>query len=128
MRFDNPFQYEIKIDENLDIEEHELPMLLVQPYIENAIIHGLMPKDGDKTLGVNFKDSDAFVICEIEDNGVGIQKSITSKRNKPSRGMAITEKRIQALKKYTDQELLKIENLNSGKKTGTRVTILIPKD
>lgn len=127
LRFDNSFQYEITIDENLDIEEHELPMLLVQPYIENAIIHGLMPKDGDKTLRVNFKDSEAFVICEIEDNGVGIQKSITSKRNKPSRGMAITEKRIQALKKYTDQELLKIENLNSGKKTGTRVTILIPK-
>ncbi|MCL6273597.1 tetratricopeptide repeat protein [Muricauda sp. 2012CJ35-5] len=127
LRFDNSFKYEIKIDENLDIEEHELPMLLVQPYIENAIIHGLMPKDGDKTLRVNFKDSDAFVICEIEDNGVGIQKSIASKRKKPSRGMAITEKRIQALKKYTDQELLKIENLNSGKQTGTRVTILIPK-
>ncbi len=127
LRFDNSFKYNIHIDEKLDIEEHELPMLLVQPYIENAIIHGLMPKEGDKVLTISFKDIEDFIICEIEDNGIGIQKGATKKRKKTSRGMAITAKRITALKKYTNQELLKIENLNKGDKTGTCVTILIPK-
>lgn len=50
LRFDHSFSYHFEIDENLDIDAHEIPMLLVQPYIENAIIHGLMPKKGDKRL------------------------------------------------------------------------------
>ncbi|GLU44965.1 tetratricopeptide repeat protein [Allomuricauda sp. NBRC 101325] len=129
LRFDNSFQYAFHIDENLDVDAHEVPMLLVQPYIENAIIHGLMPKEGAKQLNLYFNDSPEFIECIIEDNGVGI---ISNKRNNQSdrisRGMSITEKRIESLTKFTNLDLVQIENLNHGTNTGTRVTILIPKE
>ena len=128
LRFDNSFSYTINIDENLDVEEHEVPMLLVQPYIENAIIHGLMPKDGSKNLTISFNDKMDFVECTIEDDGVGVPpKPKKEKVTRPSRGMSITAKRIAALEKFSNRELLTIESLKKGSKNGTRVTILIPK-
>ena len=128
LRFDNSFSYTIDIDENLDVEEHEVPMLLVQPYIENAIIHGLMPKDGPKNLTISFNDKADFIQCTIVDDGVGIPpKPKKEKVTRPSRGMSITAKRIAALEKFSNRELLTIESLKKGPKNGTRVTILIPK-
>ncbi|WP_431160329.1 tetratricopeptide repeat-containing sensor histidine kinase [Flagellimonas beolgyonensis] len=124
LRFDNSFKYTFTVDKNLDVEEYEVPMLLVQPYIENAIIHGLMPKEGEKKLKIIFNDKDEFIECIIEDNGVGItKKSEGTTIQRPSRGMSITAKRIEMLKRFSDQELVTIENLENG----TRVTILIPK-
>ena len=125
LRFDNSFNYTFEIDENLDIHQYEVPMLLVQPYIENAIIHGLLPKKGPKNLQISFRDQKKYIVCTIEDNGVGFQES--SKKNVekgPSRGMSITSKRINALEKFSNQELVTVENL----KEGTKVTILIPKE
>ncbi|USD24877.1 tetratricopeptide repeat-containing sensor histidine kinase [Flagellimonas marinaquae] len=125
LRFDNSFTYDFKVDENLDIHNAEIPMLLVQPYIENAIIHGLMPKKGNKELKVSFHESDDNIVCTIEDNGVGMSsKPKESSYERPSRGMSITAKRIEALKKFSNQELVRIQS----SKEGTKVTILIPKD
>lgn len=128
LRFDNAFSYDVVVDDQLDINEHELPMLLVQPYAENAIIHGLMPKQGSKELSIAFNDKNDFVECIIMDNGIGIN---TDKKQGesgiPSRGMSITAKRIENLKRFTSEKLIKIENLNKGTATGTKVTILIPK-
>ncbi|WP_298789365.1 tetratricopeptide repeat protein [uncultured Allomuricauda sp.] len=129
LRFDNAFSYNITIDENLDINEHEMPMLLVQPYAENAILHGLMPKEGKKELSITFNDKMKYVECIIEDNGVGINAKTTNKRpNMPSRGMSITAERIEKLKRLSAEELINIKSLNDGTVTGTRVTILIPKN
>lgn len=129
LRFDNSFNYSFNIDENLDLYQNEVPMLLVQPYIENAIVHGLLPLEGPKHLQISFNDKTDHIECTIEDNGVGFNpKSNEGKEKRTSRGMSITEKRINALRKFSDQELIKIENLGNGDKTGTRVTISIPKD
>ncbi len=129
LRFDNSFSYTFNIDKNLDLYQYEVPMLLVQPYIENAILHGLLPKEGPKKLSVSFENEKDHVVCIIEDNGVGIdtQKN-QNKSTKQSRGMSITAKRIEALKKFSNEELVKVENLKNGKETGTKVTILIPKE
>lgn len=125
LRFDNSFKYTFTVDKKLDVEEYEVPMLLVQPYIENAIIHGLMPMEGGKKLQIIFNDKEEFIECIIEDNGVGItEKSGSTTLQRPSRGMSITAKRIEMLKRFADQELVTIENLENG----TRVTILIPKN
>nr|WP_297782795.1 tetratricopeptide repeat protein [uncultured Allomuricauda sp.] len=125
LRFDNSFSYSLHVDENLDIHTYEIPMLLVQPYIENAIIHGLMPKKGEKKLHVSFEETNENIVCTIEDNGVGIDAQTSGKTFKrPSRGMSITAKRINALKKFSNQELVTVESSEKG----TKVTILIPKD
>lgn len=128
LRFSDSFSYSIDIDENLDLDNYEIPMLLIQPYVENAIIHGLIPKKGAKHLTVAFSDKGKNIECVIEDNGIGFQKLKPENKNKISRGMSITEKRINALKNVSDQELVKIEKLNEKGTTGTKVTILIPKD
>lgn len=129
LRFDNSFSYSFHVDENLDLYQNEIPMLLVQPYIENAIVHGLLPLEGPKNLQISFNDRSDHIECIIEDNGVGFNpKSNKDKEKRTSRGMSITEDRINALKKFSDQELIKIENLGNGDVTGTRVTITIPKD
>ncbi|MFN3137500.1 MAG: tetratricopeptide repeat protein [Allomuricauda sp.] len=128
LRFDHSFSYQFEIDENLDIDAHEVPMLLVQPYIENAIIHGLMPKEGNKELKVSFTDKETNIECVIEDNGAGLTQTEARKSNRISRGMSITERRIQALKQHSAQQLVKIENLSDENRSGTRVTILIPKE
>ncbi|WP_222983978.1 tetratricopeptide repeat protein [Flagellimonas meishanensis] len=129
LRFDNSFNYKITVDEKLDVNEHQVPMLLIQPYVENAIIHGLMPKKGPKKLSISFNDKDRFIECIIEDNGVGVDSKSNQNRSEgPSRGMSITAKRIAGLEKFSNEELLKIESLNSGDNTGTRVTILVPKE
>ncbi|WP_435625468.1 tetratricopeptide repeat protein [Flagellimonas sp.] len=128
LRFDNAFSYNIVVDDILDIEEHEIPLLLVQPYVENAIVHGLMPKKGPKELSITFNDVDGYIQCIIEDNGVGINAPSEKAKNKrPSRGMSITAKRIKALRKVSNEQLVTIENLCEIGKTGTKVTILVPK-
>ncbi|MFD2098807.1 sensor histidine kinase [Flagellimonas iocasae] len=129
LRFDNSFSYTFNIDENLDLYQYEVPMLLVQPYIENAILHGLLPNEGPKKLSVSFKDEKDYIVCIIEDNGVGIGKTKKeTKKERISRGMSITAQRIDALKNFSSQKLVTVEDLNSNGQSGTRVTILIPKD
>lgn len=125
LRFDNSFSYRFDVDKNLDIHNYEIPLLLVQPYIENAIIHGLMPKKGKKELKVSFCDMKENIVCTIEDNGVGLESKASDKMYKrPSRGMSITAKRINALSKFSNQDLVKVESCENG----TTVTILIPKN
>ncbi|PWL39112.1 hypothetical protein DKG77_12905 [Flagellimonas aquimarina] len=129
LRFDNSFSYTFTIHDDLDIYEYEVPMLLVQPYIENAIIHGLMQKKGSKHLTVSFKGIKDYIECIIEDNGVGLTSKTVKKTAKhPSRGMSITAKRINALKEFSNQELVTVQNLENEGCNGTRVTILIPKN
>ncbi|WP_422859713.1 tetratricopeptide repeat-containing sensor histidine kinase [Flagellimonas sp. S174] len=129
LRFDNAFSFKIIVDDNLDVEEHEIPLLLVQPYVENAIVHGLMPKKGSKQLTITFNNLEQYIECIVEDNGVGIHSSNAEnqKSDGPSRGMSITAKRIDALKRVSNEQLVTVKNYNGKDKTGTKVTILIPK-
>ncbi len=129
LRFDDSFSYEFKVDESLNTYEHEVPILLVQPYIENAIIHGLLPKEGTKQLRISFENSEEYIKCVIQDNGVGrdMNQSPTNKDHK-SRGMSVTEQRIQALEK-TNFQLVIVEDLMDGNTpAGTRVIVAIPKN
>ena len=132
LRFDEDFDYEITIDESLDPYQHEVPVLLVQPYIENAIIHGLMPKSSDRKLEVTFGENDDYVQCEILDNGIGrvAAAELKSKKNiHPSRGMSVTKQRLASLQKKSEQAtLVDIQDRldEQGKICGTRVIVNIP--
>lgn len=127
LRFDDSFTYEFRIDESLDTYAHEIPILLIQPYIENAIIHGLIPKEGSKHLVIGFEDAKEYIKCVIEDNGIGRKSKPKTEKNHTSRGMSVTEQRIRALEK-TNFQLVMIEDLEAdGHPAGTRVTVAIPK-
>ena len=132
MRFKDRFEYKINCPEGIDAESIIIPAMMLQPFIENSIIHGILP-DEDKIglIEVNITLEKDLLIIEIDDNGVGIETSINSKLNYDgdhrSQGMEITTKRIELLKKLSNRyfELIgpiQINNNDSSIK-GTRVTL-----
>ncbi|BDW92717.1 hypothetical protein MACH07_15490 [Flagellimonas marinaquae] len=100
LRFDSSFQYRINVAENLDTENVNIPLMLVQPFVENALIHGLIgKKEGKKEVEIRIYNKDGFCVIEVEDNGVGRHNKnrVLNKTGQKSRGMQITQKRLQLL-------------------------------
>ena len=108
-----------------------VPTLLLQPIIENAILHGLMHKaDGGGEIIVNFKLGEDIIICSIEDNGVGrkLATSLKKEKNK-SYGINITRERLDMINsKNQGEHSLAIEDLvdENGEGAGTRVIVKMP--
>ena len=96
MRLGNRFSYEINIDSNLDADDIEIAPLIIQPFVENAIIHGLVPKKENCILKISLsKIAENKMLCVIEDNGVGRKYSEKIKQKTgahKSYGMSIREK------------------------------------
>lgn len=120
MRTDGMIEYEMSVDPEIDTPNTFLPPLVIQPFVENAIWHGILPTEqkGRVTIEIQ-KVNQNTIKCIISDNGIGISTSLLRKKNKEhqSKGMEITSQR---LRKSDD---LKIEELEVG---GTRVTLFIP--
>ncbi len=130
LRFEKPFQYTIDLN-GTDVSSVMIPTMLIQPFVENAIWHGLHPKqNGTGEIDINMHLHDGTLHCSICDNGVGIKnlKEI-SQVNKKSLGIELTQQRLQ-LADNTGNENLKIktEQLKDehGQITGTCVSINIP--
>ena len=132
LRFEDQFHYEFEIDENLNIENIFIPSMLIQPFIENAIKHGLMHKSGKKNLWVRFFKKENYLLCEVEDDGIGREKSKMINAQNPkifkSKGMGLTKERIDLLNHAKSDTLgLIIEDLmnDDGTPRGTKVMIRI---
>ena len=129
MRITGGFKFVTKIDKTLNLEEIKVPPLFLQPFIENAIWHGIMKKEGDKQIKLNIEKKGNTVHCVIEDNGIGIDKAKESKTHISSRkkffGAVATENRIKLLYNYKEVHI-DIKDISDNLKTGTRVTIVFP--
>ncbi len=134
LRFDKKFIHEIIIDKNVNTESIEVPPLLIQPYVENAIWHGLLHKEKEGQLNISLRMDEAGMLeCIIDDNGVGRDraaelksKSATSRK---SLGMQLTEKRLALLNYHTtlNASIQIIDKKNEKQEaTGTRVIVRIP--
>src|SRR6476619_5515336 len=75
LRFDNEFIYKITCDPELDTDFIRVPPMLLQPFVENAIWHGLMNKEGEGHLWININQEDSALICTITDDGIGRKKA-----------------------------------------------------
>ncbi|NNF82298.1 MAG: histidine kinase [Flavobacteriaceae bacterium] len=130
LRLGEQFTYELNIPESLFDERIEMQGLLFQPFIENAIHHGLAPKSSGGNLKVDFENHEHYIRCIIEDDGIGRVKAreIASKRYHKSRGIGIVEKRIKLMSKSHDPDAIKIIDLytETGESKGTRVELKIP--
>ena len=139
LRFSNKFDYHIKVDEKIDVENIEIPPLLIQPYIENAIQHGLINKNSKGDLWLSLERYNGSLICKIEDNGIGREKAQQIEQKKISRhialGIKVTNERISNLSSLLDYKIeVVIEDLYKTQEyaeelpeaLGTRVTISIP--
>ncbi len=127
IRFENKFEYKIDIEANLDIDTIEIPSLLVQPYVENAILHGLNNKKGNGLLTITIYEKDDLVFFDIEDNGIGREasKKLNSQKitKHKSMGIKLTEERLKLINENKNVSV-NIEDLYNGDiPTGTKVTI-----
>jgi LytS/YehU family sensor histidine kinase len=125
LRFKEKFEFNIFIPEDLDVHKVSIPPLLIQPFVENAVIHGLKNKEGKGFIYVKFEMKPPFLKIIIEDNGVGIGSERTSDHK--SKGMSITQKRLAHLNKSKDELAIRIENKKDigSNESGTIVTLMI---
>ncbi|HRO75339.1 MAG TPA: histidine kinase, partial [Crocinitomicaceae bacterium] len=135
MRFDDKFTYEIENDE-LFTDDYLVPAMLLQPFVENSILHGILPSDKKGKITISILDFPNHIEIRIKDNGVGIKqslqnKSITTDAHK-SKGMEISSKRIDLLRKLYDKNFELIGPYQTtdenGLISGTTVLIKIPKE
>lgn len=130
MRVNGGFEYIVNVDKNLNLDQIKVPTLFLQPFIENAIWHGIMKKENEKNkkIELSIKKDQGNVVCVIRDNGIGINKAkeidqITQKRR--FFGTEATENRIRILHQNKGVNI-ETKDISSGTKTGTQVSIAFP--
>lgn len=133
LRFRKSFSYEIQVEDSLDAETVLAPPLLLQPFIENAIWHGLMLKEAVKKITLNIHRQEDVILCVIEDNGIGRKRAAEIKEKKlgavhlESKGLKLSQQRIGLLQLNGKKGNVKIEDLyENGEAAGTRVNIQLP--
>ncbi|MCI4669356.1 MAG: histidine kinase [Bacteroidia bacterium] len=134
MRFPEKFDYKVSIDPEIDLSETKIPPMVLQPFVENSIKHGIMSleKDGIIEITLIQKDED-YLSIEIRDNGIGIEASRNMRRNRPSdhvsKGMKITKDRLALFARMTEKEYfldIREEKSPNGEVEGTVVEMTLP--
>ncbi|MCG2611313.1 tetratricopeptide repeat protein [Flavobacterium sp. SM15] len=131
LRFNQKFSFSIVKGNDIE-DDMALPPLLLQPFVENAIIHGLIPKKEAGTISIDFSLNHENLICSITDNGIGFNKSKELKENlvsvHKSMALDITKKRLEMMQAYTSKKAkVEIEELNdNGSISGTKVVLKLP--
>jgi hypothetical protein len=141
LRFED-LDYRVELPSNLAIYEINIPAMLIQPYLENALKHGLLHKKDDRQLWLRFYIQQTldnnnplnskYLVCEIEDNGIGRKKSEELKQNRPQKHKSFattaTQKRLDLLNHHRKPPiLLIIEDLTDqiGQARGTKISLKI---
>ncbi len=128
MRVNGGFNYIVNVDDKLSLQNIKVPTLFLQPFIENAIWHGIMKLEGEKKIELTIKEEDGNVVCIVEDNGIGINKAKELSHMSQKRkffGAEATENRIRMLHQNKDVRIL-TKDISSNTKTGTQVSIKFP--
>ena len=133
MRFDDDFDFELKVDYSVDVDMIKIPSMLIQPYAENAIKHGLLHRKGQKNLLLEMKMEGKYLVVTIDDNGIGRAKSEEMKVHKKEKHSSFStranEQRLEILNRNKSQKVVvEIEDkLDENKNAlGTKVRLFIP--
>ena len=133
LRLNMDLHYELAADDEVMTENEKLPPLILQPFVENALWHGLSRKNGEKRLKVFVSQEGDYLICTIEDNGIGRAMAAEFKKESvreiySSRGIDITIKRLTEFNKTRNAPVLYNDLLDdNGNAAGTRVSVFIKK-
>ncbi len=134
LRFKNKFNWELIVDEDIDVLQQKIPSMIIHPFVENAINHGLHFLSGNGKLRIELKQLDYRTIeCVVEDNGIGREKAEEIKRlksrNHQSMGTSMTRERLKILGDEFDHRLkVNYTDLFDANKRpiGTKVVIIMP--
>lgn len=133
LRFEGSFTCEVIVDPDIDTDEIKIPPMIVQPFVENAIWHGLMPKQGERHLQITFMlPDDNMLLCTVKDNGIGREAAARIKSNSQplhtSKGLSLVYDRLAILRQQYGQVFnAQINDLKdiTGLAEGTEVTLHI---
>ncbi|MEO1255857.1 MAG: histidine kinase, partial [Bacteroidota bacterium] len=119
-----PFQYDIEVDQNIDPEELMIPPMFAQPFVENAIEHGIKQLGAEGKIAIHFSLKKEVLMLKVEDNGVGIpQRGETTYKSHKSLATQITNERIDLFRKQMKKDIsFRLQNLNPG----TQVILNLP--
>lgn len=134
LRFENRFEYTVHVDDKIDTDFVQIPSMLIQPYIENSIWHGIMHNPAAGKIDVRFELVNDFLKCTVKDNGVGRRKSAEYKTKQASYkhksvGMTNTKERLEIINQVNKSSLsVNIVDLEdeTGNALGTQVELFIP--
>jgi sensor histidine kinase YesM len=130
MRFDAKFSHSVNVNENIDLKSIKVPALIIQPFIENAIWHGIVPKETAGRVEVNVKQINDSVEVIIDDNGIGREASGQNKSASglahQSKGVNLTQSRLD-LENRLNETNARLEMIdkkdNNGQSAGTRIIL-----
>ena len=128
LRFEEKFNYKIEVAADIDKEQFFVPAMLLQPYVENAIRHGMRFLENKKgQININVNKENNFLVCEIDDNGIGREKAAALKSKRhieyQSKGMNISKRRADL---YNIGQQVIDKKDATGNATGTTITVKIP--
>lgn len=133
MRFQDKFDYEINVDKTIEPQTLKIPSMLLQPFIENSIWHGILPSNRVGNIIIDAIVKDGKLIINIVDDGIGIEKSLANKKGKTnhheSKGMELTKGRIELVSKISNKDCsiegpTQIYN-EKNEIAGTKVSIIL---
>lgn len=130
MRFKEKFDFSVTLDEDIDPHDIEVPPLLIQPYLENAIIHGMAQTRSKGKINLYYIQKGKYLYATVTDNGIGIEQSKKLKKKDSlhkSVGMTITQKRLEMLDEGNRDRKVAIEEIKDRKGVvlGTKVEVKI---
>jgi hypothetical protein len=126
LRFEENIKHSINVDHSITPSNIEIPVMMIQPFVENSIWHGLLKKDGDKQLRISFsKVQDKYILCAIEDNGLGRKQQSPEFAENKSLATGFIEQRLKLMNEiYGYNCTLTIEDKLEPR--GTVVKLLLP--
>lgn len=133
MRFKDKFNFEIIVDEEIETALVEVPPLLIQPYLENAILHGLAQKKSEGRIRLYYIMDGKYLLATVTDNGIGYETSKRLKQEQGTKnlhksvGMTITQKRLEMLDEGNSDKKVNIQEIKDreGEVLGTKVEVKI---
>ncbi len=127
LRLNNAFAFSIQANDDLDVEMIKIPPLFIQPFVENAVKHGIKGMNNDGQVTIKFTDLEDTLKVEVIDNGKGISSNTNTTKEHKSRSMEITQKRYKLLKnKYKNLPSFTLVNNDIAGEQGVIVTIYLP--
>lgn len=124
----HPFSFNIHLDESIDRENVQIPPMLIQPFVENAVKHAMRYKQGDGTIDVRLRLQGQKVVCTVEDNGPGRDavNKLQVDQSHRSLALAITNERLQLAGLSTEKAVMIEDLMDNDRPLGTLVTLNIP--
>ena len=133
LRFNEKFNYAIKVDEKIDKNTCEIPTMIIQPFVENAINHGLMHRPESGMLNIEIRKTPIGIRINIEDNGIGLENAQkfkeTYRLDHESKGMSMINDRLELMNEMYDARIIltiKEKNPEDKKYPGTIITLELP--